>query len=93
MFKKGDFRGNEVLMCIERVATITTLKAGITKEDALRALSTKFILAKSKYVDKTSASENTQRETKKGLIRKEKRMRYLITQYKRGHMIDQIASG
>ena len=42
-------------------------------------------------MDKTSASENTQRETKKGLIRKEKRMRNLITQDIRGHAIDQIA--
>ena len=93
MFKKGDISENEVSMCIGRVATITTLKAGITKEDALRGLSRKFILARSEYVDKTSASENTQKKTKKGLIRKEKRMRNLITQYKRGHAIDQIAGG
>ena len=79
MFKKYDISGNKVLMCIERVAMITALKAGITKEDALRGLSRKFILAKSEYVDKTSASKNTRKETKKGLIRKEKRMRNLIT--------------
>ena len=80
-------------MCIERVATVITLKEGITKEDALRSLSKKFILTRSEYVDKTSASENMGRETKKGLIRKEKRMRNLITQYRRGHAIDQIAGG
>ena len=38
MFKKGDIRGNEVSMCIGRVATVTALKAGIGKEDALKAL-------------------------------------------------------
>ena len=80
MFKKGDISGNEVSMCIGRIAMVTALKASITKEDAFHGLSRKFILARSKYVDKTSASENTWRETKKGLIRKEKRMRNLITQ-------------
>ena len=66
MFKKGDIGGNKVSMCIGRIATVTMLKVGITKEDALRDLSRKFILARGKYVDKTSASENTRRETKKG---------------------------
>ena len=91
MFKKGDISRNEVSMCIRRIAKVPTLKAGITKENALRGLSRKFILAKSKYVDKTSASENTQRETNKGLIRKDNRMRNLITHNRRGHTIDQIA--
>ena len=80
-------------MCIKRVASKISLKAGITKEDALRGLSGKFILARSETVDKTSAPENTQREIKKRLIRKKKRMRNLITQYRRGHAIDQIADG
>ena len=93
MFKKGDISGNEVSMCIGRVATITALKAGIAEEDALCGLSKKFILARSEYVDKTSATENTWRETEKGLIRKEKRMRDLITQYRRRHAIDQITGG
>ena len=62
-------------MCIGRIATVPSLKAKITKEDALCGLGRKFILARSKYVDKTSASENMRRETKNGLIRKEKRMR------------------
>ena len=93
MLKKGDICGNEVLMCIRRLASITSLKAGITKEDALHGLNGKLILAKSEYVDKASAPENTRRETKKRLIRKEKRMRNLITQYRGGHAIDQIASG
>ena len=93
MFKKGDIDGNEVLMCIMRVALITSLKDGITKGDALRGLSGMFILARSEYVDKTSTLENTRRETKKRLIRKENRMRNLITQYRRGHVIDQIVGG
>ena len=50
MFKKGDFNGNEVSMRIGRVATVTALKAGITKENALRGLNIKFILARSEYV-------------------------------------------
>ena len=79
MFKNGDISGNEVSMCIRRVASITLLKVGITKEDALRGLSGKLILARSEYVDKTSAPENTRRETKKRLIRKEKGIRNLIT--------------
>ena len=91
MLKKCDINRNEVSMCIGRIAAVPALKAGITKEDALRCLSRKFILAKSKDVDKTSASENTRRETKQGLIRKEKRTRNLITQDRRGHAIDQIA--
>ena len=77
MLKKSDIRGNEVSMCIK--ATVTALKAGIAKEDALCGLSRKFILAKSEYVDKTSAVKNMWRETKKGLIKKEKRMKNLIT--------------
>ena len=72
MLKKGDISGNEVSMCIGKIAMVTALKARITKEDALRGLSRKFILTKSKNVDKTSASKNTRGETKKGLIRKEK---------------------
>ena len=79
MLKKGDINGNEVSMSIERIVTLPALKVGITKEDALRGLSRKFILVRSKYVAKTSAFENTWRETKKRLIRKEKRMRNLIT--------------
>ena len=67
MFKKGDISENEVSMCIKRVTTVTALKVGIAKEDALHVFSKKFILAKSEYVDKTSAFENTWRETKKGV--------------------------
>ena len=93
MLKKGDISGNEVLMCIRRIATVLALKMRIIKEDALCDLSRKFILARSKYVDKISAFENMWNETKKGLIRKEKRMRNLITQDRRGHAIDQIAGG
>ena len=93
MLKKGDISRNKVSMCIGRIAAVPALKAGITKEDALRCLSRKFILARSKDVDKTSASENTRRETEHGLIRKEKRMRNLITQVRRGHAIEQIAGG
>ena len=93
MFKNGDISRNEVSMCIKRVASITSLKAGITKEDALRGLSGKFILTRSKYVDKTNAPENMWRETKKRLIRKKKRIKNLITQYRRGHTINQIAGG
>ena len=91
MFKKGGISGNEVSMCIRRVALITSLKAGITKEDALRGLSRKVILARSEYVDKTSAPENTRREIEKRLIWNENRMRNLIAQYRKGHAIDQIA--
>ena len=80
-------------MCIGRVATVTALKVGIAKEDALCDLSRKFILARSEYVDKTSATENTPRETNKGLNRKEKKMRDLITQCRRRHAIDKIAGG
>ena len=68
---------------------VPALKAGITKEDALCCLSRKFTLAKSKYVDKTSASVEGD---KQGLIRKEKKIRNLITQDRKGHVIDQIAS-
>ena len=65
LFKKGDISGNEVSMCIRIVASITSLKVRITKEDALRGLSGKFILARSEYMDKASAPENTLRETEK----------------------------
>ena len=41
--KKCDISGNEVSMCIRKVASITSLKARITKEVALRGLSRKFI--------------------------------------------------
>ena len=91
MFKKGDISENEGSMCIRRVVSITPLKVGITKEDALCGLSEKFILARSEYVDKTSAPENTRRDTEKRLIKKEKIMRNLITWYRRGYVIDQIA--
>ena len=57
MLKKGDISRNKVSMCIRRIASITSLKARITKEDALHGLSGKLILAKSEYVDKTSASK------------------------------------
>ena len=93
MFKKGDINRNKVSMCIGRVATVTVLKAEIAKEDALHGLSRKFILARSEYVDKTIVVENMRRETKKGLIRKGKRMRDLITQYRRRQAIDQIVGG
>ena len=93
MFKKCDINKNEVSMCIGRIVVVPALKERITKKDALRYLNRKFILARSKDVDKTSASENTLSETKQGLLRKEKRIRNFITQDKRGHMIDQIAGG
>ena len=79
MFKKYDINGNKVSMCIRRVASITSLKVGMTKEDAFCGLSRKFILARSEYVNKTSAPKNMRSVTKKRLIRKEKRMRNLIT--------------
>ena len=66
VFKKCDISGHEVSMCIKSVAMVIALKVGIVKEDALCGLSRKFILVRSEYVDKRSASENTQRETKKG---------------------------
>ena len=66
MFKKGDISGNKVSMCIGIVVTVIALKAGIAKEDALRGLNRNFILARSEYVDKTSASENTRREIERG---------------------------
>ena len=59
MFKKCDISGNEVSMCIGRVATVTALKVGIAKEDALHGLSIKFILARNNNVDKKNAVENT----------------------------------
>ena len=65
MLKRGDISGNKVSMFIERVATVIALKERIAKEDAPRDLSRKFILVRIEYVDKTSAAENTQRETKK----------------------------
>ena len=49
----------KVSMYIRRVASITSLKAGITMKDALHGLSVKLILARSEYVNKTSAPENT----------------------------------
>ena len=51
MLKKRDISGNKVSMCIGRIATVTALKAEIIKEDALRGLCRKFILARSKYVN------------------------------------------
>ena len=42
MFKKGDISENEVSMCIRRIAMVPALKAGITKEDALRGLNRKL---------------------------------------------------
>ena len=59
MFKKCDISGNEVSMCIGRVATVTALKVGIAKEDALHGLSIKLILARNNNVDKKNAVENT----------------------------------
>ena len=46
MLKKGDINGNKVSMCIRRVTSITSLKAGITKEDTLCGFSGMLILAK-----------------------------------------------
>ena len=68
------------------------VEGGITKEYVFSGLSGKFILARSEYVNKTSAPKNMRSVTEKRLIRKEKRMRNLITQYRRRHAIDQIAS-
>ena len=34
--KKGDIGRDKVSMCIKRIATIPSLKLGITKEDTLR---------------------------------------------------------
>ena len=79
MLKKCDISRNEVSMCVGRIAMVPTLKTRITKEDALHGVSRKFILARSKYVDKTSASENMRKETNNGLIWKENKMRNFIT--------------
>ena len=35
VLKKGDIDKNKVSMCIRRVATISSLKSGITEEDTL----------------------------------------------------------
>ena len=67
MFKKGDISGNEVSMCIGRITSVLELKAGITKEDALRSLSRKFISARIKYVDKNKYIRKHMEGDKKGV--------------------------
>ena len=66
MFKKGDISGNEVSMCIRRATSITSLKAEITKEDALHGLSGKFTLARSEYVDKQARPKTREGRQKRG---------------------------
>ena len=48
------------------------------QENALRGLGRKFILVRMEYVDKTSASKNTQREAEKKLVKKNDGMRDFI---------------
>ena len=44
-------------------------------------------------VEKIEECSKNVTSAEKGLIKKEKRMSNLITQYRRGHAIDQIAGG
>ena len=59
VLKKCDIDRDKVSMCIKRVATITSLKSGITEEDTLRGFGSKLVLSRSKNMDKTNTTKDT----------------------------------
>ena len=66
VLKKCDFDIDKVSMCIKRVATITLLKLGITKEDTLRGFGSQLVLSRSKNMDKTNTTKDTRGRQKRG---------------------------
>ena len=53
VLKKVDIGRDKVLMCIMRVATVTSLKPGITEEDTLCGFGWKLVLSRSNNMNKT----------------------------------------
>ena len=82
MLKKRDIDRDEESMCIRRVASITSLKAGISEEDTLYGRNidnlVELVLSSSKNIDKTNTTKDTRGKAKERLVRKNDGMRDLI---------------
>ena len=68
VLKKGDIGRDKVSMCIKRVATITSLKLGITEENTLRGFGYKLVLSGSKKMDKTDTTKDTRGKVEERLV-------------------------
>ena len=75
ILNKCDIDKDKVSMCIRRVATITSLKSGITKEDTLRGFGLELVLSKSENMDKTDTTKDTRGKAEEGLVWKNDVMR------------------
>ena len=78
VLKKCDIGRYKVTMCIRRVAAITSLKSGITKEDTFRGSGLELLLSRSKNMDKTDTPKDMRGEAIEGLVWKKNEMRDLI---------------
>ena len=78
VLEKSDISREKVSMCIKRVATITLLKSGITKEDLLRGFGWELILSWNKNMDKTDTPKDTRGKAEEGLVWKNDGIRDLI---------------
>ena len=65
-------------MCIKRVATISSLKPGLTEEDTLRGFGRELVLVRSKNMDKTNTTKDTRGKAKERLVWKKNGMRDFI---------------
>ena len=64
-------------MSLRGITTIILLKAGISQENAFCGFDRKFVLSRSKNMNKGSTTKNTRKEIK-WLVREKKGMRNLI---------------
>ena len=65
-------------MSLRGITTITLLKSGISQEDAFCGFGKKFVLSRSKNMNKASTTKNTRRKEIKWLVREKKGVRNLI---------------
>ena len=78
VLKKSDINRDKILMCIRRVAAITSLKLGITEEDTLYGFGWEHILSRSKNMNKKNIIKDTRGKVEKGLVWKKDGIRDLI---------------
>ena len=82
--KESDISGDEVLICVGRITSITPLKSRITQEDTFSCFDRELVLPMSKNMNKTNITKDTRRKAKERLTRKNDRVRDLMCKMEDG---------
>ena len=62
-----DINKDKVVICVMRIASITSLKSRVTQENTLRGFGQEFVLYKSKNINKTNTTKEMREKAEKKL--------------------------